>query len=159
MGEIEQALNINYVMVFIGLFAVLFAIKEVMELFSFFKNKLGVKFGKDIKEETIEDRIATLERHDKWQYGEISKISKGIDDIQDELLNNRIETMRKIILDFCSALSSGQKCNKESFSYVFKTYEQYEEILEKHNRENNVISESIRFIKDKYQELLRNGEI
>ena len=34
----------------------------------------------------------------------------------------------------------------------------YEAILTKYNKTNDVINESMKFIKDKYQEKLRNGE-
>ncbi len=118
MQEIQNLAQINYVLVILGLFAILFATKEVIEIFGYFKKKWRIKTGIEQDKETIEERIAVLEKHDKWQYCEISKISKGIDDIQEHLLDNEIESMRKTILDFCSALSAGQNPNKEAFNYV-----------------------------------------
>ena len=159
MGAIEYATQINYILVILGLFAILFAIKEIIEIFSYFKMKFRIKTGADEDKETLEERIATLEKHDKWQYNEISKISKGIDDIKDRLLNKEIEDMRKTILDFCAALSSGQKFNRESFDYIFKTDENYDKLLTRYGMENNVINESMKFIREKYQEKLRNGEL
>ena len=159
MGAIEYATQINYILVILGFFAILFAIKEIIEIFSYFKKKFRIKTGADEDKETLEERIATLEKHDKWQYNEISKISKGIDDIKDRLLNKEIEDMRKTILDFCAALSSGQKFNRESFDYIFKTDENYDKLLTRYGMENNVINESMKFIREKYQEKLRNGEL
>ena len=159
MGAIEYATQINYILVILGFFAILFAIKEIIEIFSYFKKKFRIKTGADEDKETLEERIATLEKHDRWQYNEISKISKGIDDIKDRLLNKEIEDMRKTILDFCAALSSGQKFNRESFDYIFKTDENYDKLLTRYGMENNVINESMKFIREKYQEKLRNGEL
>ena len=159
MGAIEYATQINYILVILGFFAILFAIKEIIEIFSYFKKKFRIKTGADEDKETLEERIATLEKHDRWQYNEISKISKGIDDIKDRLLNKEIEDMRKTILDFCAALSSGQKFNKESFDFIIRTDENYDRLLTRYGMENNVINESMKFIREKYQEKLRNGEL
>ena len=67
--------------------------------------------------------------------------------------------MRKTILDFCAALSSGQKFNKESFDFIIRTDENYDRLLTRYGMENNVINESMKFIREKYQEKLRNGEL
>ena len=129
MGAIEYATQINYILVILGFFAILFAIKEIIEIFSYFKKKFRIKTGADEDKETLEERIATLEKHDKWQYNEITKISQGIDDIKDALLKDNIEKKRKSILDFCSSLSNNQKQNNEAFNDIFRTYVEYEQIL------------------------------
>lgn len=157
MGEIENLAQINYVLVILGLFAILFAAKEIIEIFGYFKKKFRVKTGIEEDKEKIEDRITTLEKHDNWQYKEITKMSKGIENIESELLDNNLERKRKYILDFCSSLSNGQKQNKEAFNNVFKTYKNYEKLLSDHNMENGQAEESIKFISEKYQECLRNG--
>ena len=86
MGSIEKLAHIDYLLVILGFFAILFAAKEIIEIFSYFKKKLRLKTGIDQDKETIENRIKTLEKHDNWQYQEILKISKGIDDIKDNLV-------------------------------------------------------------------------
>ena len=159
MGAITELFKINWITFCIALFAIAFAIKEIIEIVCYFKNKFRIKTGFDEDKETLKERIATLEKHDKWQYSEISKISKGIDEIKDRLLNKEIEDMRKTILDFCAALSSGQKFNKESFDFIIKTDENYDRLLTRYGMENNVINESMKFIREKYQEKLRNGEL
>ena len=159
MGAITELFKINWITFCIALFAIAFAIKEIIEIVCYFKNKFRIKTGFDEDKETLEGRIATLEKHDKWQYSEISKISKGIDEIKNRLLNKEIEDMRKTILDFCAALSSGQKFNRESFDYILKTDENYDKLLTRYGMENNVINESMKFIREKYQEKLRNGEL
>ena len=96
MGAIEYATQINYILVILGFFAILFAIKEIIEIFSYFKKKFRIKTGADEDKETLEERIATLEKHDRWQYNEISKISKGIDDIKEQLKESRKNKAKKI---------------------------------------------------------------
>ena len=159
MGSIEKLAQIDYLLVILWFFAILFAAKEIIEIFSYFKKKFRIKTGSEEDKSTIEDRITTLEKHDNWQYKEITKMSKGIENIETELLDNNLERKRKYILDFCSSLSNGQKQNKEAFNNVFKTYKKYEDLLSAHNMENGQAEESMKFISEKYQEFLRNGEL
>ena len=133
-------------------------LSEIIEILSYFKKKFRIKTGYDEDKETLEDRISTLEKHDKWQYNEITKISQGIDDIKDALLKDNIEKKRKSILDFCSSLSNNQKQNNEAFNDIFRTYAEYEQILKDNKLENGQAEESMKFIREKYQEKLRNGE-
>ena len=158
MGTIENLTQVDYLLFVLWFFAILFGIKEIIEILSYFKKKFRIKTGTEEDKETLEDRIATLEKHDKWQYNEISKISQGIDDIKDALLKDNIEKKRKSILDFCSSLSNNQKQNNEAFNDIFRTYAEYEQILKDNKLENGQAEESMKFIREKYQEKLHNGE-
>ena len=159
MEAIENLAQVDYVLVILGLFAILFGLKEIIEIISYFKNKFRIKTGTEDDRETTEDRITRLEKHDNWQYKEIVKISTGIDEIKDTLLNDRIEGKRKTILDFCSSLSNAQKQNREAFNEIFRIYTEYEKILKDNDMENGQAEESMKFISEKYQDLLRNGEL
>lgn len=156
MGEIQALTQINYLLVVLGFFAILFGVKEVIEIISYFKKKLRLKTGIEEDKETIEERIATLEKHDKWQYQEISKISKCLEEIKEQLLEDKIEEKRKTILDFCSSLSNNNP-NQEAFDYIFKVHKRYEQILEENNLENGQISTSMEVIEEVYKEKLMNG--
>ena len=85
MEEITEALKIDWTSFLITLFAIGFAFKEICQLIGWVKTKFRVKTGIEEDKQTIEDRIGILEKHDKWQYNEISKISQGIDDIKKQL--------------------------------------------------------------------------
>lgn len=158
MDEIKALFNLPYPTIIIGMFIFILGVDKIVYLFLKIKKTLRIKFGFEEDRETIEDRIAVLEKHDNWQYQEITKMSKGIENIETELLDNNLERKRKYILDFCSSLSNGQKQNREAFNNVFKTYKNYEELLSAHNMENGQAEESMKFISEKYQEFLRNGE-
>lgn len=97
MGAIENLTQIDYVLIIMSIFAILFGAKEIIEIISYFKNKLRIKTGIDQDKETLEDRISTLEKHDNWQYKEITKISKGIDEIKDSLSNKEIKDKAKTV--------------------------------------------------------------
>jgi hypothetical protein len=104
VGAIENVTHINLILVFLGFFAILFAAKEIIEIFSYFKKKFRIKTGNEEDKETVENRIKTLEKHDNWQYQEILKISKGIDDIKKSLDVNEKETNQRIIVQYGAEL-------------------------------------------------------
>lgn len=104
MDNIENLTRIDYSTVFLWIFILLFAIKEFIELFSYFKKRFRIKTGVDTEKETIEDRISKLEIHDKWQYNEISKISKGIDEIKSSLAQKEIKDKAKTVATLRSQL-------------------------------------------------------
>ena len=97
MGSIEKLAQIDYLLVILGFFAILFAAKEILEIFGYFKKKFRLKTGIDEDRETVETRIKTLEKHDNWQYQEIQKISRGIDDIKDNLIKKEIKDKEKTV--------------------------------------------------------------
>lgn len=157
MEAIENLFKLDYPYIIISVFIIILGVDKIVFLTKKIKTAFRIKFGYETDKETIEDRITTLEKHDNWQYKEITKMSKGIENIESELLDNNLERKRKYILDFCSSLSNGQKQNREAFNNVFKTYKNYEKLLSDHNMENGQAEESIKFISEKYQECLRNG--
>lgn len=156
MDTIENLFSLDYPSIIMGVFIIILGVDKIIFLFAKVKKALRIKFGYEEDKLTIEDRITTLEKHDNWQYKEITKMSKGIENIESELLDNNLERKRKYILDFCSSLSNGQIQNKEAFNNVFKTYKNYEKLLSDHNMENGQAEESMKFISEKYQEYLRN---
>lgn len=97
MDHIQRMMQIDYVAFFVTLFAILFGIKEIIELLSYFVKKFGVKFKRDTEKECMEDRVATLEKHDNWQHKEILKMSKGIDDIKENLVKREITDKAKTV--------------------------------------------------------------
>lgn len=156
MDTIENLFSLDYPSIIMGVFIIILGVDKIIFLLAKVKKALRIKFGYEEDKLTIEDRITTLEKHDNWQYKEITKMSKGIENIESELLDNNLERKRKYILDFCSSLSNGQIQNKEAFNNVFKTYKNYEKLLSDHNMENGQAEESMKFISEKYQEYLRN---
>lgn len=158
MNAIENLSEVNYFLLILGFFAILFAIKEVIEILSYFKKKFGVKFGFEDDKGRIEKRIETLEKHDNWQYSELTKISKCVEEINKNLVNKEIDDIRWELLDFCSALTGGRKYNREAFAHIFNTYEKYEKILSENGMSNGFVEESMKAVKEIYHEKLVNGE-
>lgn len=157
MDKLENVTQIDYVVLILTFFSILFGLKEIIEILSYFKKKFRISTGRDDDKNTLEERISKLERHDNWQYQEIVKISQGVNKIQKSLLEKDIQDIRRTILDFCSSLSSGQNPNQEAFEFIFKLYEKYENILKINGLENGQITASMEVIEDVYKEKLKNG--
>lgn len=92
MDTIKELLNANWTAFILLLFVIASSLKYSVELYLSIKKILRFKTGKDIDKENednrfsaFENRISTLEKHDNWQYQEISKMSKGIEDIKYQL--------------------------------------------------------------------------
>lgn len=159
MGAIENLSQINYLLIILWFFAILFAAKEIIEIISYFKKKFRIKTGSEEDKESIKKRIQTLEEHDKWQYNELTKISKCVEEINKNVVGKEIDDMRWELLDFCSALTGGRKYNREAFAHIFKIYEKYENILKRNGMTNGYVDESMEAVKEIYHERLKNGEL
>lgn len=106
------------------------------------------------REKRLNDRIT---ESNEYRDRVISDISDSLGKLTDMFIDKNIEDMRWEILNFCSALTSGRKYNKESFNHVIQVHEKYEKILEENNMENGQVTASMEVIMDVYKEKLKNG--
>ena len=104
MDEIEALFNLPYPTIIMGVFIFILGIDKIVYLFLKIKKILRIKFGFEEDKKTIEDRIIILEKHDNWQYNEISKISKGIDEIKSSLAQKEIKDKAKTVATLRSQL-------------------------------------------------------
>lgn len=170
MGDLTSLFKLDFSTVIIGVFIILSACIAVYEIIGKFSKIIGkpVKWVRD-KEKDHELLIQTskelkdLEEHHKKDVSESikhdEKIEKNLEVLTSMVLDKAIDDYRYEILDFCSALSNGRKYNRESFNHIFSVYEKYEKILKENKMENGLVEESIKFIREKYSEKLKNGEI
>lgn len=68
-----------------------------------------------------------------------------------------INVNRNRIIDFASkVVNENVAVSREEFRRIFKTYDEYEKILEKHNKTNGEVEVSIRIIREAYETHMRN---
>ena len=170
MGDLTSLFKLDFPTVIIGVFIILSACIAVYEIIGKFSKIIGkpVKWVRD-KEKDHELLMQTskelkdLEEHHKKDVSESikhdEKIEKNLEVLTSMVLDKAIDDYRYEILDFCSALSNGRKYNRESFNHIFSVYEKYEKILKENKMENGLVEESVKFIREKYSEKLKNGEI
>lgn len=104
MDEIKALTNLDSPTVILGVFTIILGIDKIIFLFRKIKKTLRIKFGFEEDKETLDKRIATLEKHDNWQYKEITKISQGIDDIKFHMDTNEKENNQRIIIQYGAEL-------------------------------------------------------
>lgn len=158
MEDLQNLFNLDFASIIMGLFIIILGIDKIVSLLKKVKSILRIKFGYEEDKESIEDRISILERHDNWQYKEISKISQCVTDIDKRMLDKDIDDMRWELLDFCSALTGGRKYNREAFDHIFRIYEKYEMILKDNKMTNGFVDESMNYVKEVYHRNLENGK-
>ena len=68
-----------------------------------------------------------------------------------------IENKRSAIIDFASkVIDEKYPVTREQFNRVFKTYKEYEEIIEQHHLTNGETDIAIRIIQESYEQPMRN---
>lgn len=110
----------------------------------------------EYRKNRIEDQHQSSEIHQQLTNA-IESITDKLDDIQRGFINDKIENMRWKILEFANLLINGKTCYKEQFDNILKTYDEYEEILEQNDMTNGQVEESMKFIREKYQELMNSS--
>jgi hypothetical protein len=73
------------------------------------------------------------------------------------VLDLYINSNRNRIIDFASKIvKEDAPVSREEFNRIFKTYNEYEEILEKHNKTNGEVDIAIRIIEESYADHMKN---
>lgn len=171
MADEILALNeINFGVVFTGVIIILVGIVSIISLIEkisviikkpvkWLKNRdddhnLVIQTEKELKKlrEKHEEDTRQSIRHDEM-------IREDLQRLTSLFLDKQIDDMRWEILDFTSALSSGRKYNRESFDHIFRIYNKYEKILEENKMENGLVEESIKYVREQYGILLKDGKI
>lgn len=106
------------------------------------------------REKRLNDRITESNRHTDEM---MCNINNTLDKLTTMFVDKEVDDMRWEILNFCSALTSGRKYNKESFDHVIQIHEKYEKVLEEYDMENGRVTASMEVIMDFYKDRLKNG--
>ena len=104
--------------------------------------------------DNLQENQHNLEENQSAFMQTLSEISSSLAELRAEFLDERLERKRWNILNCASKLRNGDTVDMEEFINVFQDYDSYEEIIKKNGLTNGLIEESIKFIREKYQELL-----
>ena len=148
MDEISALFTINYQNLLLSIMSILIGLQSMFKAIDWCKKRLGIKTGAELEKEEMENRIIKLEKHDDWQYEQITNIVQGISDIKQSQLDTNIDSMRWEILDFSSALMGGRKYNRESFEHIYRIHEKYENILKANGMTTGFVDDSMKIISE-----------
>ena len=170
MNAIEKLLNLDITSVFSGIVIILFSIVAMYEVIG----KVSIIINKPVSwvrkknedHELLMQTISNLSNLTKKQKSDVEQsirhdklIETRLNELTEIVVDMSIESWRWEILDFSSALSNGRIYNREAFDHIFRIYKKYEDILNNNNLENGLIDNSIKFIREKYNDFLKNGEL
>lgn len=107
---------------------------------------------------SIRDNLAAnqhkLEENQDAFMKTLSEITASLSELKADFLDERLERKRWNIINCARNLRNGDFIDLEEYRNVFQDYDTYEEIIQKHNLKNGLVEESIKFIREKYQEFL-----
>ena len=164
---IEQLNNIGVVTVLNVVVLVMIGVPKAIDECKKFLESLGLISKKEIHETEQERRIQKLEKnleeYHQQSLDEKEKLTSSLDTItttvnmiRSDFLDEKVERMRWRILDCANDIQNEKNVGIERVNYALKTYDDYEKIIEEHHLTNNQVEESIKYIKEYYQDLLHN---
>ena len=170
MNELKAMLELDFVAFILSIFIVMSGVIAIYTIIGKFSEVIGkpVKWVRqrqvdhDLLEKNKKDIKALKDKHeaDTKKYEEShQELMDDVKKLTSLFVEKEIDDMRWEILNFCSALSNGRKYNRESYAHVFSIYEKYERILKENGMENGLVEESMAFIRERYQEDLKSGEV
>lgn len=164
MGEIQAVLESpNKVTIFLTVIAAFVAIQFLLKLLDYFTSRFGIetKAGLDKKKtraeiDAIKAEMDQVRETQKKMLESQDKIIAAVDKLDKREIKNEIERKRYLIIDFANAIHC-RKYDREAYSHVLKTYNEYEQILKDNNMENGEADMAIAFIRKKYAEYMETG--
>lgn len=159
MNEIKALTEFDWIMVVLGLVAIMVATKYIIELVGYFKKKFRITTGIESDKESIEYRITKLEESDKSQITKIDEISNNINKLTDMFVDKELNDMRWEIINLADKLSNGKTVGKEAYKHALKTYDEYENLICKLGKSNGETEISIGIIKEEYTKMLKREKV
>lgn len=169
MSEIKELTTLDFSTFIITVFVILAGIIAIYKIISEFCVIIKKPFGAakqqkedhDLLMKTVEDLKELHDKHEEDTKESIKhdkSIETKLEDLTDMFVKKNISDMRWEINNFATKISENKPCNKDCFQHCFKTYEDYENILEERNMTNGEVEISMQIVKDAYQKKMQNGE-
>jgi hypothetical protein len=133
-------------------------IKEVKRLLTDFDKHYSddniAMRDKWIKE--VNEHIAISDERRKEQDSLMRELNNKLDKNNDVTLSILIENKRSAIIDFASkVIDDSYPVTREQFNRAFKTYREYEEIIEEHELTNGEVDIAIHIIQESYEQHMK----
>ena len=121
----------------------------------------------DVNSHYSEDNITKRNEWMQWVNGraevydaaivELTSLKDALSSNNELTLDLYINVNRNRIIDFASKIAKDDiPVSREEFNRIFKTYKEYEDILEKHNKTNGEVDIAIRIIEESYANHMKN---
>ena len=78
-------------------------------------------------------------------------LKKDIADLRRDVDEQRMSTIRTLVLDFSNSCLNGRKHTKEEFDHIIEENKTYEKLVDRYQIENDVYKEAMAYIKRVYR--------
>lgn len=104
----------------------------------------------------VNEHITSSEEKRKEQDDLMRELNAKLDKNNDVTLSILIENKRSAIIDFASkVIDDSYPVTREQFNRAFKTYREYEEIIEEHQLTNGEVDIAIHIIQESYEQHMK----
>lgn len=154
-------------------------VPEFFKIRKYFKRKKEEKQTHKDLLKRVNERLESIDAHystdnitkrNKWMewvnnraevydssVSELTELKEALHANNELTLDLYINFNRNRIIDFASkVINENVSVSREEFFRIFKIYDEYEAILEKHNKTNGEVEVSMRIIKEAYETHMRN---
>lgn len=81
----------------------------------------------------------------------VDELREDIADLRQDVDEQRMSSIRSLVLDFSNSCLNGRQHTKEEFDHILEENKIYEKLVEKYKIENDVYKEAIAYIKRIYR--------
>lgn len=104
----------------------------------------------------VNEHIANSDERRKEQDALMRELNEKLDKNNDVTLSILIENKRSAIIDFASkVIDDTYPVTREQFNRAFKTYREYEDIIEEHELTNGEVDIAIHIIQESYEQHMK----
>ena len=153
---------------------VLVATVFVLENIKKFKEILGIKNRFELMNDDQNNEIKSLKSEMEYVKKDINElktyskdakdrrvefereVTKTLQQICDDMLEEKTERLRSEILDFASGVKT-RNYNQESYTHIFDLYSKYEKLIKDNGLVNGYVEVSMEYIRKRYAQQLENG--
>ena len=123
----------------------------------YIKNKISM-YCTNFIQEVLKDSFKTINDNLDKLNQEVVSIKSDLTEYRKEQKIEKIKNLRKEILSFSDDLVNHREFTKRSYEMIlFTTYPEYETLIESMEMTNGLVDSSIKFITERYEKHLRDG--
>lgn len=169
MNAITDFLNLDFRLVFAGIFSFLAGLTAILSLLEKVSGHLGIelRFLRKKKEDhelllsTAKKLEQANQKHDqdvRELTGHNRQIEENLDKLTKMFVEKNINDMRWEIINTAEKIANHHRISEEAYHHAFHTYDEYEKIIKENDLVNSEIDISIEIIKRSYQQTRKKKE-
>lgn len=170
MDAITNFLNLDFHLVFTGIFSFLVGLTAILSLLEKVSGKLGIelRFLRKKQEDhelllSTADKLEQATRKHNREIRELNEhnlqIEANLEKLTKMFVDKNINDMRWEIINTAEKISNHHIISEEAYHHAFHTYDEYEKIIKENGLINSEIDISIEIIKQSYKQIKKESGV